>query len=507
MTDGGAGNAWICWGQSDGGTSTSAWEHVIAIGGVTGGVAFSNLVTGLSTNTTYFYRCYAQSASGSDWSDAAGAFSGTPVGDGDAGSIEVSTTSGTDGVSGNVQGLNDSGFFGDTTFQVRDHSGTDYARKGYIRFDVSSLASTVTTATVSFTLSSAGSALDLNLYGLTDETQDNWDSATTTWSTAPANDTGSASGVIALETTLIATFSGDVAAGDVLSVSNQNLVDFLNADSNGKVTFILCRNGDGDTTYFYFAGDTHATYAPPHLAIETDLIPPAVANLAPTGISETEATLAAQLNASGTDYDVTVFYGTTDGGTNAGSWATGMSVGSWTNVSTNVSYAASGLAGGFTYYYTFMASNSSGVVWASPSWTFTTPGTGPVVTANHAVPHVWLDNLGLVVSNNYESAALADPDGDGLTTWEEYWTGTNPNDSDSFFKIDAITWSGSNLVLQWQHANPDVAVPDVMIWRTDELTTGTWINIGSKTPVDGLNQWSNAVTPKAFYRISITNAP
>jgi hypothetical protein len=79
LTDGGAGTAWICWGLRDGGTSTSAWDHVVSIGSVTQGVAFSNRVTGLSTNTTYFYRVYAASPSSSDWSDAATMFSGTPA--------------------------------------------------------------------------------------------------------------------------------------------------------------------------------------------------------------------------------------------------------------------------------------------------------------------------------------------------------------------------------------------------------------------------------------------
>ena len=98
-----------------------------------------------------------------------------------------------------------------------------------------------------------------------------------------------------------------------------------------------------------------------------------IANLAPTGITNNLATLNATLVAPATNYTVYVYWGGTDGGTNAGSWAGSAVVGSWTNVaSTNVSYLRSGLPGSSTNWYTFSASNSAGVFWAEPSWRFTT---------------------------------------------------------------------------------------------------------------------------------------
>lgn len=58
----------ICWGDNDAGnTSTSDWDHVIDMGTPGVGVAFSNLVTGLTHSTAYFYRCYATNASGGAW--------------------------------------------------------------------------------------------------------------------------------------------------------------------------------------------------------------------------------------------------------------------------------------------------------------------------------------------------------------------------------------------------------------------------------------------------------
>jgi len=231
-----------------------------------------------------------------------------------------------------------------------------------------------------------------------------------------------------------------------------------------------------------------------------------IANIAPTTISNSAATFNADLDALDDEYDVTVCYGRTDGGTNAGSWETSALVGSFTNVSTNVSYVASGLASGTEYHYTFMASNASGIVWASPSWSFTTPET-MAVTESHSVPHAWLDATVPGASSDYEAAVTNDPDGDGFATWQEYWTGTNPNDPDSYFKLDGVRVDGGNVVLEWSHFSPDIRIPDVTIRKTDNLDDGSWSNIGTKTPVNGLNSWSNATGTAGFYSIIITNVP
>ncbi|MFO7810459.1 MAG: hypothetical protein R6V47_03700, partial [Candidatus Delongbacteria bacterium] len=54
--------ALICWGDNDAGTtSTGDWDNVVFIGSVEDDVPFSTTATGLATNTTYFYRCFATS--------------------------------------------------------------------------------------------------------------------------------------------------------------------------------------------------------------------------------------------------------------------------------------------------------------------------------------------------------------------------------------------------------------------------------------------------------------
>ncbi len=65
-------------------------------------------------------------------------------------------------------------------------------------------------------------------------------------------------------------------------------------------------------------------------------------------------------------------------------------------------------------------------------WTQNATSTTPV-----PVPYVWLDQYPTVLNaagGNYENAALADYDGDGMLTWQEFVAGTVPSDSQSVFR-------------------------------------------------------------------------
>lgn len=93
-----------------------------------------------------------------------------------------------------------------------------------------------------------------------------------------------------------------------------------------------------------------------------------IANLAVSGIATSAATLNAVLNAGGTSFYATVYWGQTDGGTDPLLWDHHQAVGFWAGIKTNISTTASvGIEDAGTNYYTWRATNGTDSVWAQPS--------------------------------------------------------------------------------------------------------------------------------------------
>jgi uncharacterized repeat protein (TIGR03806 family) len=97
-----------------------------------------------------------------------------------------------------------------------------------------------------------------------------------------------------------------------------------------------------------------------------------VTNASATQIQSTSALLAGGVASTGGYVPtISIFYGTTDGGTNAAAWSNSVSLGYESGA---FSQTVANLAPATTYYFSAQASTISGVSWAKPVELFTTPG-------------------------------------------------------------------------------------------------------------------------------------
>lgn len=99
-----------------------------------------------------------------------------------------------------------------------------------------------------------------------------------------------------------------------------------------------------------------------------------------TNITETEARLRGEITDTGNENpEVWVFWGTSDGGTDPGSWSDNSNLGT---LGLGVFYKdISSLTANTTYYYQCRATNAAGTDWAASSANFTTLPTGSIIGA------------------------------------------------------------------------------------------------------------------------------
>lgn len=212
----------------------------------------------------------------------------TDISQGSSKAVAITTNTGTNGVSGQVD-VDDGGSFGGTQFHAKNAgANSGFTRKGYMRFDVSSLTTDVEFASLDLQIASIQNQDKIiSVFGLTDESLDNWDPNTTDYANAPGNDVSSGAAADLSEATFLGTLFSPSAtvAGDILSFSSAALTEFLNADTNGLVTIFITRSGGNLSRNFLPAGDTHPTFAPPTLSLIVASVPePATATLALLGL-------------------------------------------------------------------------------------------------------------------------------------------------------------------------------------------------------------------------------
>jgi len=132
-----------------------------------------------------------------------------------------------------------------------------------------------------------------------------------------------------------------------------------------------------NTVYYYTCqaiNSAGTNWAMPSAAFQTlPLTAPVLTNLPAANVQGTFATLNGQILSTGGEAPtVTLFYGTTDGGTTPGSWANSIVLGQQTS---GFAQTVTGLSPNTLYYYAAQATNSAGPAWAAPSQSFTTQAT------------------------------------------------------------------------------------------------------------------------------------
>jgi hypothetical protein len=161
---------------------------------------------------------------------------------------------------------------------LKNHS-TDakHQRKAYVRFDLQPLgARRVIDAALTLNFESTGlgyasltDACTFAVYGVTDESQDEWQSETLRWETAPAfsADPGAADVSRATQLGKFVLPRGVVSGS--FGVSGEALARFLNTDRNRLATLIVVREtvlGPYKAAHG-FAGNRHPALAPPTLKL------------------------------------------------------------------------------------------------------------------------------------------------------------------------------------------------------------------------------------------------
>jgi hypothetical protein len=130
-------------------------------------------------------------------------------------------------------------------------------------------------------------------------------------------------------------------------------------------------------------------------------------------------------------------------------------------------------------------------------------------TGNHCIRKISPDTAGIGIADDWQIANFGfigidpggDPDHDGMSNYGEFWTGTDPNNSNSVLIINSVTLATNNLTrITW------TAVPgmnyvikyssDFLSWNTLGSTlqaTGSVISVTDPTPA--------RQNPKRFYRV------
>ena len=102
-----------------------------------------------------------------------------------------------------------------------------------------------------------------------------------------------------------------------------------------------------------------------------------MSNGSANGVTAISATIFGEVtDTGGSSPNITVFYGTSDGGTNAAAWSNSVDLG---EQESNFSTILSGLSPLTQYFFRIFAENGAGEVWSSTSGEFVTSDLSPLI--------------------------------------------------------------------------------------------------------------------------------
>ncbi|MEM7391505.1 MAG: DUF2341 domain-containing protein, partial [Verrucomicrobiota bacterium] len=401
IIDGGAGFATIYWGASDGGTTKSAWDQSIDFGRVNEGVPFSTTLTNLLFGVPYSYRTYATNAVDDDWATNTITFkteapinNALRVTDGlvlwlNAGAIQTNDGALLDRWSddsgrshhalqstpGLMPSFVSNGINGRASVRF---DGNDRLR--FLTIDSRTIFAVVQPDAASSNLDGLigadGGGGTIGDRGIRRNGDIGWRHPGNVGEFS--NPPGSTFRVNGLDTPIgtdqVPQIVEAVRGG---AAEKHNLVGgyFGGRDLNGLVAEVLvfdralsAAERDLVGSYLQNKYELPGAYSGFSSTIRVGLGQRPV-----TGLTQTSAVLNVALHAPASLFDVTLYYGETDGGTNAVNWSNQVFIGSFTNLAqTNLSHAVAGLVDSTTYFYNWRATNCAADVWLRPSPGFTT---------------------------------------------------------------------------------------------------------------------------------------
>ena len=127
---------------------------------------------------------------------------------------------------------------------------------------------------------------------------------------------------------------------------------------------------------------------------------------------------------------------------------------------------------------------------------------------SYGTPYSW---LGSYFTNNYDVAETNDVDNDGLLTWEEYVTGTDPTNQASVFAVLNQGYLNASNYIVWYGTTNSGVTNAFGMYRGTNLIINTW-NLITKSIArnpTGTNTWWDTNAPASvpvFYRPMATNA-